>query len=458
MNFQKAPFPYFGGKSKAAELVWSLLGDVPHYVEPFAGSMAVLLNRPHLANRPYFSETVNDVDGLLVNAWRSIQLSPDATADAASNPVAEADLHARHLALVRWREEHQLEHLMGDPAWHDPVMAGWWMWGLSCWIGSGWCSGAGPWTTDDDDRLVMQGRAVREPGVNRQLPHLGDDGQGVNRPQLREPGVGRQRPHLGDDGQGVNTAAVREPGVGRQLPHLTGGGQGVNRPQLREPGVNRQLPHLGDDGQGVNRPQLREPGVGRQRPHLGDDGQGVNTAAVREPGTEDDMVWHPVTMPLLVDWFGWLSARLRHVRIINGDWTRACTTGASQTLPVRQGHGPAGVFLDPPYADTASRVDGLYARDSLVVAHDVREWCLANGDDPRYRIVLAGFEDEHDIGDTDALVDAGWTSHEWFTAGFLSGGMGNTGKDGHQQKRERIWSSPHCVTPSTTTQLGMFGE
>ena len=410
MNFQKAPFPYFGGKSKAAELVWSLLGDVPHYVEPFAGSMAVLLNRPHLANRPYFSETVNDVDGLLVNAWRSIQLSPDATADAASNPVAEADLHARHLALVRWREEHQLEHLMGDPAWHDPVMAGWWMWGLSCWIGSGWCSGAGPWTTDDDDRLVMQGRAVREPGVGRQRPHLGDDGQGVNRPQLREPGVGRQ------------------------------------------------LPHLGNDGQGVNRPQLREPGVNRKRPHLGNGGQGVNTAAVREPGTEDDMVWHPVTMPLLVDWFGWLSARLRHVRIINGDWTRACTTGASQTLPVRQGHGPAGVFLDPPYADTASRVDDLYAHDSMDVAHDVREWCLANGDDPRYRIVLAGFEDEHDVGGTDALVDAGWTSHEWFTAGFLSGGMGNTGKDGHQQKRERIWSSPHCVTPSTTTQLGMFGE
>lgn len=34
----KAPFPYFGGKSKAAPLVWQLLGDVEHYVEPFAGS------------------------------------------------------------------------------------------------------------------------------------------------------------------------------------------------------------------------------------------------------------------------------------------------------------------------------------------------------------------------------------------------------------------------------------
>jgi site-specific DNA-adenine methylase len=38
-----APFPWFGGKSRAAKLIWSRLGDVPNYVEPFAGSLAVLL-------------------------------------------------------------------------------------------------------------------------------------------------------------------------------------------------------------------------------------------------------------------------------------------------------------------------------------------------------------------------------------------------------------------------------
>lgn len=43
----KAPFPYFGGKSKVSDLVWGLLGaDVMNYVEPFAGSLAVLLGRP----------------------------------------------------------------------------------------------------------------------------------------------------------------------------------------------------------------------------------------------------------------------------------------------------------------------------------------------------------------------------------------------------------------------------
>lgn len=42
----KAPFPWFGGKSRVAHIVWERFGDVPNYVEPFAGSLAVLLRRP----------------------------------------------------------------------------------------------------------------------------------------------------------------------------------------------------------------------------------------------------------------------------------------------------------------------------------------------------------------------------------------------------------------------------
>jgi len=41
-------------------------------VEPFAGSAAVLLARPPYRGRRV--ETLNDADGWLVNAWRSIQL------------------------------------------------------------------------------------------------------------------------------------------------------------------------------------------------------------------------------------------------------------------------------------------------------------------------------------------------------------------------------------------------
>ena len=43
----KAPFPYFGGKSTIAHLVWERFGRVNNYVEPFFGSGAVLLKRRH---------------------------------------------------------------------------------------------------------------------------------------------------------------------------------------------------------------------------------------------------------------------------------------------------------------------------------------------------------------------------------------------------------------------------
>ncbi|MBA2741477.1 MAG: DNA adenine methylase [Actinobacteria bacterium] len=456
VNYVKAPWPWFGGKADAAPQVWAALGDVDHYVEPFAGSLAVLLRRPHPCNRSYYSETVNDLDGLLVNAWRSIQLAPDAVADAASWPVSEADLHARHLALVRWKSERQLERLMGDPLFHDPVMAGWWMWGQSSWIGSCWCSGTGPWAVGDDGRIEKtRGGGV---GVARQLPHLSNDGQGVNHAGTREPGVDRKRPHIGNDGQGVNRPQLREPGVDRKRPHLSDGGQGVNHAGTREPGVARQLPHLSNDGQGVNHAGTREPGVERNRPHLGNGGQGVNRPQLREPGvsesdSDDHPDYHQMTMPELTRWMRFLSARLRHVRILNGDWKRAVTNGATKSLRVRMG-GAVGIFVDPPYSAEAERA-ALYAEEDFAVAHAVREWAIVRGADKDTRIVLAGFDGEHN-----ELEAIGWRSVEWYRAGFLRGGMSNASKTGEgQQHRERLWLSPHCLVPvvEVSAQVDMFG-
>lgn len=178
----QSPFPYFGGKSRAAELIWSRFGNVVNYVEPFFGSGAVLLQRP----RPFHgTETVNDKDGLLANFWRALQHDPEAVAFHADNPVNENDLHARHIWLVENRDT-VTRRLDADPEYFDPKLAGWWVWGISCWIGSGWCSGNGPW------------RAVEDAEGVRQLVHLGDQGRGVN----------RKRVHLGDQGQGVNRKRV----------------------------------------------------------------------------------------------------------------------------------------------------------------------------------------------------------------------------------------------------------
>jgi site-specific DNA-adenine methylase len=37
----KSPFPWMGGKSRVADLVWDRFGNVPNYCEPFFGSGAV---------------------------------------------------------------------------------------------------------------------------------------------------------------------------------------------------------------------------------------------------------------------------------------------------------------------------------------------------------------------------------------------------------------------------------
>lgn len=116
----KAPFPWFGGKSRVAHLVWARFGDVPNYVEPFAGSLAVLLGRPWLPR----TETVNDIDCYLANFWRAVAAAPEEVARWADWPVNEADLHARHLWLVR-REDFR-ERMKCDPAFFDPKIAGWW--------------------------------------------------------------------------------------------------------------------------------------------------------------------------------------------------------------------------------------------------------------------------------------------------------------------------------------------
>ena len=323
----KPIFPYFGGKSKIAHEVWSAFGEVNNYVEPFFGSGAVLMLRPQVTG----TETVNDADGLLSNFWRSVKADPEATAHYADWPVNEADLHARHLWLLGQRER-ITERLMGDVDFYDAKAAGYWVWGICCWIGSGWCSGQGPWSSVDGV-LTNAGQ-----GIKRQLPHLGNAGRGIN----------RKLPHLGDAGRGIN----------------------------------RKLPHLGNAGQAI------------------------------------------------FDMFAELHERLAQVRVCCGDWMRVM----GDAVTVR--HGLTAVFLDPPYANTASRDPNLYAMDCLSVAHDVRRWAIANGDNPKYRIALCGYEGEHVMPDS-------WRVLAWKT----NGGYASQGSKGKiNSNRERIWFSPHCIT------------
>lgn len=349
------PFVWFGGKSAVAQTVWDALGDVDNFVEPFFGSGAVLFLRP---GGPGKVETVNDADGFVANFWRAIAADSGAVADHADWPVNEADLHARHLWLLGQRDR-ITERLMGDPDFYDAKVAGWWVWGVNCWIGSGWCSGRGPWGVNEAGEMALRNTGK---GVNRKLPHLGDTGKGVN----------------------------------------------------------RQLPHLGNTGQGVN----------RQRPHLSDTGKG------REPETAS------ARREWLRSYLGEFAERLARVRVCCGDWSRVC--GPSVTFK----HGTTGVFLDPPYADSAARTSDLYAVDCQKVAHDVREWAIAQGSNPDMRIVLAGYEGEH-------AMPPDWRVVEWKAVGGYA--LANMDEDGMGRKnsaRERLWLSPACLKDETTLFSG----
>ena len=325
----KSPFPYWGGKRKVAAEIWKRFGVVDNYVEPFFGSGAVLLGCPH----PAHTETVNDADGLLSNFWRALRDDPAAVASFADWPVNENDLHARHAWLVGQKDSLQAR-LEGDPEFYDAKIAGWWVWGMACWIGSGFCSGQGPWrrVQDESGNWILSDDAELGKGAWRKLVHVGDEGQGVEHKRI-----------------------------------VIAGKAGGKAP----------LPANAD----------------------------------------------------LLNYFQKLSARLRRVRVCCGDWSRVC--GPSVTIK----HGLTGVFLDPPYADTAGRTKNLYRKDCLQVAHAAQEWAIEQGKNPLIRICLAGYEGEH-------VMPADWLVWSW-NAGQGYGGQAK--EQSGNGKRERLWFSPACL-------------
>lgn len=175
IDLLRAPFPWFGGKRRVADVVWAAFGpEVPNYIEPFAGSLAVLLHRPGGAGK---IETVNDRDRYLANFWRAVHAQPDEVARWADWPVNEADLHARHKWLVNQIEFRERMHV--DPDFYDVKIAGWWVWGLCQWIGGGWC---------------MEPNNGKHPQLKR--PHMSGDstGMGVHSDGAHDPK--RQMPML----------------------------------------------------------------------------------------------------------------------------------------------------------------------------------------------------------------------------------------------------------------------
>lgn len=311
----RAPFPYFGYKGQISASIWERLGDVPNYVEPFAGSLAVLLQRPQPGKR----EVVNDVYGLLANFWRSVKADPEQVADHAVHVASESDVHARN-AFCRESIDTITPRLEGDPEWYDAKIAGWWCY-VQCLAIGEVAYARGPW--------------VRQGGL------------------------------------------------------LVNGGSSAD-------GVRRAIPFHGEQGLLARRASA-------------------------------------------LAWLTDLSERLTSVRILCGDWSRAC----KPTYTVQ--HGLTGVYLDPPYGDGYK----TYANHDPLL-EKLCAWCLDAGPNPLYRVALSGYEGTLPVD----LVSLGWTELAWTAKG---GYVTTGGQSDANRRRERVWLSPHCLGAASEGQLDLLG-
>ena len=180
-------------------MVWSRFGRVERYIEPFAGSLAVLLANPQPPN----IEIVCDLNCMIANFWRSVVADPEAVARYADWPTFHADLTARHKWLLLHRDT-VARKCQDDPDWCDPKAAGWWVWGMSHWIGGGFCSS----------------KTAQIPSVT---PCSSGGGSGVSVQRINVPFT-TQRPHVA----------------------LSGGGEGVSRQRINVPFRDKHSPRTID--------------------------------------------------------------------------------------------------------------------------------------------------------------------------------------------------------------------
>ena len=323
MSKLKAPFPYYGGKKQWADTVWERFGDQRRaiYVEPFAGSLAVLLSN----DKPFTREIVCDTSGHICNFWRAISEAPEEVAKHADWPTIHQDLASRHKWLIAWAREHA-DELMENAEYYDAKAAGWWCWGISNWIGGGWC-------TDSQANIKPKEQI---PSVNN-----GSGGKGIQT-QRKDPGnIRERRPHL----------------------YNHEGGQGVQSQRISLP--SEAIPHISDSS-----------------------GQGVQAQRNTFPGETKLVLAQPLNGDRLMPWFFAIAHRLKSVIVLNRSWESALTptllqqTATSTKPQVR-------IFMDPPYR-TIDRDSSIYQSDTDGHSEDVAQasydWAIANAERPGFII------------------------------------------------------------------------
>ena len=396
------------------------------YVEPFAGSLACLLARPTGGGA---REIVCDLDGGIANFWRAVEADPDAVAYWADHPSIHQDLTARHKWLKAWFAENS--HVMSeDPFFYDAQVAGFWVWGISLWIGGGWCT---PGTATSDSRPMAPSHGVGM-GVSAQSsgarthdkrPKVQDStgGPDVSAQSASAEHVSDSRPYVSSPSYGTSGAR----GVSAQRKATPGGANEIH--------VTDQIPEVKwpPGGRGVSAQRKATPGgdvnTPDKIPHAGTNGGGGGVSAQRSMNTRPD----------LVQWFRAIQERLKGVIVLNRSWESALTPTLLMHTPSSP-KPPVGILMDPPYI-TDDRQAELYGSDadgsSTGTAGKAYLWAVEHGD--VHRIAYCCHEGDFPVPD-------GWDSHV-----SLFGGIKD--EERRARRKDLVMFSPACAQDP---QMAMF--
>lgn len=141
-----------------------------------------------------------------------------------------------------------------------------------------------------------------------------------------------------------------------------------------------------------------------------------------------------------------LSERIRNVRFTCGNAMRLLKSPTNLW-----GRGLTGILLDPPYRAGTGRSTGLYAGDHAGndIAVEVRDRAIELGANPKIRIAICGYIEEHDF-----WIPKSWERYPWCAGGgFANQDKTGSGAGRARAGREMIWFSPHCNKPPLAEQV-----
>ena len=434
-----SPMMRYGGKARAAPLVWEALGNPACFVDPFAGTLAVPLRSP----QPLKKVVINDLDDMVTNFWRSIQHDPEAVAYWADYPTMHTDLIARREWLRQeWPRVRRTMKI--DPFWYDAQVAGWWVWAV--------CNSIDLLRLDYPSEASQEwyanalsearSKAGASNGFSTIMPCVSREAGGKGVSAQRFAGVAAQHPEPPD--QRMPNVAMDNTGKG-----VAAQRQGQMTSKYPEP-PDQRMPHVAVDNIGVGVAAQRKGDMNFKHPPVGAPTENGHVALPPDRLFPEDC--RPFTGERLTPWLMDLAKKIQRWIILCKDWRDVVGSRCVTSTTPSQSNIICGIFLDPPYNRNSVVRSQLYSQDDFDVADEVFDWLrtydkrygCSPWENPQLRIILCGYGSDYRASE---LPDARIVP--WGRGGGMErmrGGGDETEDGGSSNPRQEILIlSPACL-------------